>query len=146
MVRGILYLRRGRKQEAAQTLAAAFVGLRSNPWTPSGTFQHAISAAVLLAQSDHTFAPCLLTGLKEPFAACYGEQTRRSAATAIAACIDATTAVRWVESYEPFPIWKRRSWNCGPPVYRKTVPLVEGETVINVVIGKPAESGLANWI
>ena len=120
MIRGIFLFARGRKREASQTLAKAFIGLRQDPWAVFDVTHKAIEVAAGMALSDPTCARELLQALQEPFAASYADDQRRVAAYLAASQSLRRIAVPLVESYEPNVPWELGFLKVRADVYGKT--------------------------
>jgi hypothetical protein len=120
MIRGIFFLARGHKQEAARTLAKAFVGLRQDPWAVFDVTHKAIEVAAGVALSDRACARELLEALQEPFAASYADDQRRVAAYLAATQVAPQDEVLLVESYEPNVPWELPFLRVRADVYGQT--------------------------
>ena len=120
MIEGIFLFQRGRRREASQTLAKAFVGLRQDPWAVFDVTHKAIEVAAGLASRDAACARQLLPALQEPFAALYADEQRRVAAYLVASQVTPQDTVPLVESYEPNVPWELRFLELRADVYRKT--------------------------
>jgi hypothetical protein len=120
MIEGIFLFQRGRRREASQTLAKAFVGLRQDPWAVFDVTHKAIEVAAGVALSDPAYAQELLPALQEPFAALYADDQRREAAYLVASQVTPQDTAALVESYEPNVPWELRFLELRADVYGKT--------------------------
>ena len=120
LIEGIFLFQRGRRREASQTLAKAFVDLRQDPWAVFDVTHKAIEVAAALALSDPAYARELLPALQEPFATLYADEQRRVAAYLAASQLTPQDTVPLVESYEPNVPWELRFLELRAQVYRKT--------------------------
>ncbi len=134
MIEGIFLLARGRKQEASQTLAKAFVGLRQDPWAVFDVTHKAIEVAAGVALSDPTDARELLQALQEPFAALYADDQRRVAAYLAASQVAPQDRALLVESYEPNVPWELTFLKVRADVYGKTRHRLAGKAQADLAL------------
>ena len=105
MIRGLLLYRQGRMKEAADTLAAVFVQLRTNPWVNVKMITRSLQLARDIAKRDNTTAKTLAEAIKEPFAVLIFNEERRKTAFTMASCAGFAYALPFVESFEPNVLW-----------------------------------------
>ncbi len=105
LLQGILLLRQGHIREASEVLSQAFVMLRDNPWPLPDLIEHALKAAVEIAEQNFAQAQKLVQALEKPFAVMSFEDSRKGAGYLVASHIDSKAMLPWIESYEPYVPW-----------------------------------------
>lgn len=106
-IEAYLVRKRGDSRESADLLERVFVRLRSSPWGLSHAVELCFSTAVAVAEADPAQAPRLYAALREPFAVYAYEETRLSAALAVARSVGPQALLEAVLAYEPHVPWTK---------------------------------------
>jgi spermidine synthase len=118
-LRGILAWRKGRLDESADHLAAAFLRLRSDPWVLEHIRTKMFDAAVQVAKANPGKSARLLDALSEPFAANCADESRRATACVLAERVGPVAVARYVESFEPNVPWTDEFLTYRQRIYRE---------------------------
>jgi hypothetical protein len=117
----MLRLKQQRPREAAAALAAAFVRMRTDPWSTLAIAQKAIDLADLIAAADRSTAPQLFEAIRQRFAIGVADRSRLVAAVGLTRRMDfARTCRAPLDDLEPFVPWNREILTLRRECYQTT--------------------------
>lgn len=104
-IESYLLFKQGKISETAELLERVFGQLRTKPWGLSHALELCFKLAAPVAQADRARAPRLYQLLREPLAVYIYEESRCSAALAIAQMVSLDAQLEALAAYEPHIPW-----------------------------------------
>jgi spermidine synthase len=120
VVDGILAMRLRDFDAAAQALATAFAALRKDPTPIPTVVEHALRAALELADRDPRQLRAMYDALREPFAVMFAQERRITALCFLGQRLGAQELADAFALSEPYPVWDDKLLELRALAYERT--------------------------